>query len=76
MGIYQKGMVEIGPSTDETKVPRIQVRLMEKSGNYSFTISESKFKLLEKAILEKNRIEPIKNKQNETRNDLGSLEVD
>ncbi|UMQ52610.1 hypothetical protein [Leptospira interrogans] len=60
---------------DETKVPRIQVRLMgdEESGNYSFTISESKFRLLEKAILEKNSIEP---KQTEAGNDLGSLEVD
>ncbi|QCO33097.1 hypothetical protein [Leptospira interrogans] len=75
MGIYQNGAVEIKPSTDETKVPRIQVRLMgdEESGNYSFTISESKFRLLEKAILEKNSIEP---KQTEAGNDLGSLEVD
>ncbi|AKP25940.1 conserved hypothetical protein [Leptospira interrogans serovar Manilae] len=73
MGIYQNGMVEIGPSADETKIPRIQVRLMEEVGNYSFTISESKFRLLEKAILEKNSIEP---KQEETGTDLGSLEVD
>ncbi|EMN94719.1 hypothetical protein [Leptospira interrogans] len=75
MGIYLNGAVEIKPSMDETKVPRIQVRLMgdEESGNYSFTISESKFRLLEKAILEKNSIEP---KQTEAGNDLGSLEVD
>ncbi|WP_235594069.1 hypothetical protein [Leptospira interrogans] len=60
---------------DETKIPRIQVRLMgdSESGNYSFTISESKFRLLEKAILEKNSIEP---KQTGAGNDLGSLEVD
>lgn len=73
MGIYQNGAVEINPSTDETKIPRIQVRLMEESGNYSFTISESKFELLEKAILEKHSIEP---KEEKTGDDLGSLEVD
>ncbi|ULG87909.1 hypothetical protein FH593_15260 [Leptospira interrogans] len=73
MGVYQNGAVEISPSTDETKIPRIQVRLMEESGNYSFTISESKFELLEKAILEKHSIEP---KKKETGDDLGSLEVD
>lgn len=86
MGIYQNGAVEISPSTDETKIPRIQVRLMEESGNYSFTISEPKFKLLEQAILEKNlgnaKSPSIKNlikgqsEQEETGNDLGSLEVD
>ncbi|EMP02352.1 hypothetical protein [Leptospira santarosai] len=59
MGIYQNGAVEINPSTDETKVPRVQVRLMEESGDYSFTISESKFYLLERAILEKNSFELI-----------------
>ncbi|WP_229266943.1 hypothetical protein [Leptospira sp. severe_002] len=90
MGIYQNGAVEIKPSTDETKVPRIQVRLMgdEESGNYSFTISESKFRLLEKAILEKNSMANLYAKQmrnvvkpNPTKTetpvfDLGSLEVD
>ncbi|WP_061247776.1 hypothetical protein [Leptospira noguchii] len=83
MGIYQNGAVEISPSTDETKIPRIQVRLMEESGNYSFTISESKFELLEKAILQKNSVQPIPNELNpyrkrtrEAKNDLGSLEVD
>lgn len=73
MGVYQNGAVEISPSTDETKIPRIQIRLMEEIGNYSFTISESKFELLEKAILEKHSIEP---KIKETGTDLGSLEVD
>ncbi|MDI7181700.1 hypothetical protein [Leptospira santarosai] len=83
MGIYQNGAVEINPSTDETKVPRVQVRLMEESGDYSFTISESKFYLLERAILEKNSFEPIPkelipiaNEQEESGTDLGSLEVD
>ncbi|EQA71982.1 hypothetical protein [Leptospira noguchii] len=83
MGIYQNGAVEINPSTDETKIPRIQIKLMEGSGNYSFTISESKFQLLEKAILEKNLFKPIPNElipidneQEESGTDLGSLEVD
>ncbi|TGK25418.1 hypothetical protein EHO98_03040 [Leptospira stimsonii] len=70
--IFQNNSVTIDHSPDETKIPRFRIQIREPDGNFFFSISESKFLLLAKAILEKSGVEV----KEESKSDLGSLEVD